>query len=50
MDQRPAFGTPVCQQARYIQFGLRVIARSPIGMIDGLLEVDQQQDRAIRRI
>jgi hypothetical protein len=50
MDQRPALGTPVCQQACYILFGLRVIARTPIRMIDRQLQVDQQQDGASRRI
>ena len=38
------------KQARHILFGLRVVARTPIGMINRLLQVDQQQDRAIRRI
>jgi hypothetical protein len=49
MKNRPAVGTPMRQQARGILLGVRIVARAPVGMIDRLLQVDQQQDGAVRR-
>ena len=50
MNQRPAFGAPMGQQARDIMFGLGIVTHAPIGMVDRLLQVNQQQDRAIGRL
>ena len=48
VPHRPALAAPVRQQARDLRLGLGIVALAPAGMIDGLLQVDQQQHGAGR--
>ena len=49
MQERPASPAPMRQWTRDILFGLVIVARAPVGMIDSALQVDQQQNGAIGR-
>jgi hypothetical protein len=48
MNDGPLMRAPMRQQPRRLFFRFRIVARAPIGMIDRLLKIDQQQDRAFR--
>jgi hypothetical protein len=48
MHHRPSLRTPVRQQSHNLLFGIGIVTRPPIGMIDRLLQINQQQDCTIR--
>ena len=50
MNERPVPGAPTRKQPCHIALGLGIVAFSPIGMIDRLLQVDQQQDGSVWRL
>jgi hypothetical protein len=50
MNEGPVPGAPTREQPCHIALGHGIVAYAPIGMIDRLLQVDQQQDSSVRRL
>ena len=50
MNERPLPGAPTGKQACHIALGPGIVAFAPIGMVDRLLQIDQQQNGSVRRL
>jgi hypothetical protein len=44
MYHGPSFRTPARQQPRDLLFGIEIVARAPVGVIDRLLQINQQKN------